>query len=151
MPLQCRRSCRARPLLHSKQTRECLSLRTPSVSLSSSVKPTTTQTRLATCRLFVGTKRELRRCGRQVMAIAQVIQRDFGGRRDLSGLGGVETGRDAAEFLLLGANSVQVRQATRSICLQCRLCLGAFLLRGASSGQVHPAPVCPTSATKLCL
>lgn len=45
------------------------------------------------------------------MAIAQVIQRDFGGRRDLSGLGGVETGRDAAEFLLLGANSVQVNLA----------------------------------------
>jgi hypothetical protein len=45
----------------------------------------------------------------QVMAIAQVIARDFGGRRDLSGLGGVETGRDAAEFLLLGSNSVQAR------------------------------------------
>jgi len=43
------------------------------------------------------------------MAIAQVIARDFGGRRDLSGLGGVETGRDAAEFLLLGSNSVQAR------------------------------------------
>ena len=47
------------------------------------------------------------------MAIAQVIQRDFGGRRDLSGLGGVETGRDAAEFLLLGANSVQVNPSAR--------------------------------------
>ena len=43
------------------------------------------------------------------MAIAQLIQREYQGRRDLSGLGGVETGRDAAEFLLLGANSVQAR------------------------------------------
>lgn len=41
------------------------------------------------------------------MAIAQLIQREYQGARDLSGLGGVETGRDAAEFLLLGANSVQ--------------------------------------------
>ena len=48
------------------------------------------------------------------MAIAQVIQRDFGGWRDLSGLGGVETGRDAAEFLLLGANSVQVHLAANT-------------------------------------
>ena len=47
----------------------------------------------------------------QVMAIAQLIESDFDGRRDLSGIGGVETGRDAAEFLLLGANSVQVRLA----------------------------------------
>lgn len=49
----------------------------------------------------------------QVMAIAQVIARDYGGQRDLSGLGGVETGRDAAEFLLLGSNSVQVRAGPR--------------------------------------
>ena len=45
----------------------------------------------------------------QVMAIAQLIESDFSGQRDLSGIGGVETGRDAAEFLLLGANSVQAR------------------------------------------
>jgi len=49
----------------------------------------------------------------QVMAIAQVIARDYGGQRDLSGLGGVETGRDAAEFLLLGSNSVQARAGPR--------------------------------------
>ena len=42
------------------------------------------------------------------MAIAQLIGSEFDGQRDLSGIGGVETGRDAAEFLLLGANSVQV-------------------------------------------
>ena len=44
----------------------------------------------------------------QVMAISQLIAKDFGNARDLSGIGGVETGADAAEFLLLGANSVQV-------------------------------------------
>ena len=42
------------------------------------------------------------------MAISQLIAREFEGKRDLSGIGGVETGADAAEFLLLGANSVQV-------------------------------------------
>ena len=47
-------------------------------------------------------------CAVQVMTIAQLIQKEFGGKADLSGIGGVETGRDAAEFLLLGANSVQV-------------------------------------------
>ena len=44
------------------------------------------------------------------MAISQLIRRDFGDARDLSGIGGVETGGDAAEFLLLGANSVQARR-----------------------------------------
>lgn len=44
----------------------------------------------------------------QVMAISQLIKKEFNGARDLSGIGGVETGADAAEFLLLGANSVQV-------------------------------------------
>ena len=50
----------------------------------------------------------------QVMAISQLIARDFGSARDLSGLGGVETGADAAEFLLLGANSVQVGMTSTS-------------------------------------
>lgn len=44
----------------------------------------------------------------QVMAIAQLIGKDFDGGKSLSGIGGVETGRDAAEFLLLGADTVQV-------------------------------------------
>ena len=44
----------------------------------------------------------------QVMKIGQIIRDEFDGGKDLSGIGGVETGRDAAEFLLLGANSVQV-------------------------------------------
>ena len=45
------------------------------------------------------------------MKIGQVIRDEFDGRKDLSGIGGVESGRDAAEFLLLGANTVQVSHA----------------------------------------
>src|SRR4051794_22941657 len=44
---------------------------------------------------------------RMVMEIAQVIRREFPGR-SLSAIGGVETGNDAAEFILLGADTVQV-------------------------------------------
>ena len=44
----------------------------------------------------------------QVMSISQMMRSEFGGDRSLSGIGGVETGRDAAEFLLLGAQTVQV-------------------------------------------
>ncbi|EIE20704.1 Dihydroorotate oxidase [Coccomyxa subellipsoidea C-169] len=44
----------------------------------------------------------------KVMSIAQMVASEYGGARDVSAIGGVETGRDAAEFILLGANSVQV-------------------------------------------
>jgi dihydropyrimidine dehydrogenase (NADP+)/dihydropyrimidine dehydrogenase (NAD+) subunit PreA len=44
---------------------------------------------------------------RMVMEIAQLIKKDFPGRT-LSGLGGVETGGDAAQFILLGSDTVQV-------------------------------------------
>jgi dihydropyrimidine dehydrogenase (NADP+)/dihydropyrimidine dehydrogenase (NAD+) subunit PreA len=44
---------------------------------------------------------------RMVMEIAQLIKKDFPGRT-LSGLGGVETGADAAQFILLGSDTVQV-------------------------------------------
>ncbi|HXT10699.1 MAG TPA: NAD-dependent dihydropyrimidine dehydrogenase subunit PreA [Candidatus Angelobacter sp.] len=44
---------------------------------------------------------------RMVMEIAQVIRKEFPGR-SLSAIGGVETGNDAAEFILLGADTVQV-------------------------------------------
>src|SRR5271155_4419344 len=44
---------------------------------------------------------------RMVMEVAQVIRKEFPGR-SLSAIGGVETGNDAAEFILLGADTVQV-------------------------------------------
>lgn len=44
---------------------------------------------------------------RMVMEIAQVIRHEFPGR-SLSAIGGVETGTDAAQFILLGADTVQV-------------------------------------------
>lgn len=44
---------------------------------------------------------------RMVMEIAQVIRKEFPGR-SLSGIGGVESGNDAAQFILLGADTVQV-------------------------------------------
>jgi dihydropyrimidine dehydrogenase (NADP+)/dihydropyrimidine dehydrogenase (NAD+) subunit PreA len=42
-----------------------------------------------------------------VMEIATMIRQEFPGR-SLSGLGGIESGKDAAEFILLGADTVQV-------------------------------------------
>ena len=44
---------------------------------------------------------------RMVMEIATLIRKEFPGRT-LSGIGGVETGADAAQFILLGADTVQV-------------------------------------------
>ncbi|HEY3763098.1 MAG TPA: NAD-dependent dihydropyrimidine dehydrogenase subunit PreA [Verrucomicrobiae bacterium] len=44
---------------------------------------------------------------RMVMEVAQLIRKEFPGC-SLSALGGVETGNDAAEFILLGADTVQV-------------------------------------------
>ena len=44
---------------------------------------------------------------RMCMEISQLIKSEFPGRT-LSGLGGVESGEDAAEFILLGADTVQV-------------------------------------------
>ena len=44
---------------------------------------------------------------RMVMEIAQLIRDEFP-NRTLSGIGGVETGHDAAQFILLGADTVQV-------------------------------------------
>ena len=54
-------------------------------------------------------------CTMQVMSVAQLIRSEFDNNRDLSGIGGVETGQDAAEFLLLGANSVQARDIKQSM------------------------------------
>ncbi|KAK4488950.1 hypothetical protein RD792_004741 [Penstemon davidsonii] len=47
----------------------------------------------------------------KVMSIAQMMKKEFGDKKDyysLSAIGGVETGGDAAEFILVGANTVQV-------------------------------------------
>lgn len=44
------------------------------------------------------------------MQLATMIRREFPGQpaRSLSGIGGIETGGDAAQFILLGADTVQV-------------------------------------------
>ncbi|HEV2320704.1 MAG TPA: NAD-dependent dihydropyrimidine dehydrogenase subunit PreA [Verrucomicrobiae bacterium] len=44
---------------------------------------------------------------RMVMEVAQVIRHEFPGH-SLSAIGGIESGNDAAEFILLGADTVQV-------------------------------------------
>jgi dihydropyrimidine dehydrogenase (NADP+)/dihydropyrimidine dehydrogenase (NAD+) subunit PreA len=44
---------------------------------------------------------------RMVMELATMIRQEFPGR-SLSGLGGVESGQDAAQFILLGSDTVQV-------------------------------------------
>jgi dihydropyrimidine dehydrogenase (NADP+)/dihydropyrimidine dehydrogenase (NAD+) subunit PreA len=44
---------------------------------------------------------------RMCMEVAKVIDEEFPGRT-LSGTGGIETGNDAAQFILLGCNTVQV-------------------------------------------
>lgn len=44
---------------------------------------------------------------RMVMEIAQMIRSEYPGR-SLSGIGGIESGEDAAQFILLGADTVQV-------------------------------------------
>ena len=46
---------------------------------------------------------------RMCMEIAQVIKHEYpGAGRTLSGIGGIETGEDAAQFILLGCDTVQV-------------------------------------------
>ena len=44
----------------------------------------------------------------KVMSIAKMMKAEFSEEFSLSGIGGVETGDDAAEFILLGANTVHV-------------------------------------------
>jgi dihydroorotate dehydrogenase subfamily 1 len=44
---------------------------------------------------------------RMCMEVAQLIRAEFPGR-SLSGIGGIESGRDAAQFILLGCDTVQV-------------------------------------------
>jgi len=55
---------------------------------------------------------------RMVMEVAQVIRKEFPGR-SLSGLGGIESGNDAAEFFLLGADTVQVCTGVMKLGYEC--------------------------------
>lgn len=51
----------------------------------------------------------------KVMTIAKMMKSEFDSDNySLSAIGGVETGGDAAEFILLGANTVQV-QSTNTV------------------------------------
>lgn len=48
------------------------------------------------------------------MKFGQIIWDENDDGKALSGIGGVTTGRDIAEFLLLGANSVQISQPSHT-------------------------------------
>ncbi len=60
---------------------------------------------------------------RMVMEIATMIRAEFPGR-SLSGIGGIETGGDAAQFILLGADTVQVCTGVMKFGYECvkRMC-----------------------------
>lgn len=55
---------------------------------------------------------------RMVMELAAMIRAEFPGR-SLSGLGGVESGEDAAQFILLGADTVQVCTGVMKMGYEC--------------------------------
>lgn len=69
---------------------------------------------------------------RMVAEIAAMIRDEFPGR-SLSGIGGIESGADAAQFILLGANTVQVCTGVMKFGYECieRFCdeLQAFMER----------------------
>ena len=52
------------------------------------------------------------------MEIATMIRREFPGRT-LSGLGGIENGNDAAQFILLGSDTVQVCTGVMKLGYEC--------------------------------
>ena len=57
----------------------------------------------------------------KVMSIAQMMKAEFPDQdKSLSGIGGVETGNHAAEFILLGASTVQVSIQTHFPSNTCR-------------------------------
>lgn len=64
---------------------------------------------------------------RMVMEIATMIREEFPGRT-LSGLGGIETGEDAAQFILLGADTVQVCTGVMKHGYECVKPMGEQLL-----------------------
>jgi len=67
---------------------------------------------------------------RMAMEVAQLIKCEFPGRT-LSGIGGVESGRDAAQFILLGCDTVQVCTHVMKVGYRCvrEMCdeLSAFM------------------------
>ena len=75
----------------------------------------------------------------KVMAIAQMIRTDHPGRDlSLSGIGGVETGADAAEFILLGSDTVQVGGVGQGVIGRVETGADAaeFILLGSDTVQV---------------
>ncbi|KAK3265566.1 Dihydropyrimidine dehydrogenase [NADP(+)] [Cymbomonas tetramitiformis] len=44
----------------------------------------------------------------KVMALGNMIRNEYDGKKSMSGIGGVDSGYDAAEFILLGSDTVQV-------------------------------------------
>lgn len=64
---------------------------------------------------------------RMVMEIAQMIRKEFPGRT-LSGIGGIECGSDAAQFILLGADTVQVCTGVMKFGYECVKPMGDELL-----------------------
>jgi dihydropyrimidine dehydrogenase (NADP+)/dihydropyrimidine dehydrogenase (NAD+) subunit PreA len=64
------------------------------------------------------------------MEVAKVIQKEYPGRT-LSGIGGVESGKDAAQFILLGCDTVQVCTYVMKVGYRCvkEMCdeLAAFM------------------------
>lgn len=67
---------------------------------------------------------------RMAMEVAQLIKSEFSGRT-LSGIGGVESGRDAAQFILLGCDTVQICTYVMKVGYRCarEMCdeLSAFM------------------------
>jgi dihydropyrimidine dehydrogenase (NADP+)/dihydropyrimidine dehydrogenase (NAD+) subunit PreA len=67
---------------------------------------------------------------RMCMEVAQLIKAEFPGR-SLSGIGGVESGNDAAQFILLGCDTVQVCTYVMKVGYRCvrQMCdeLSAFM------------------------
>jgi hypothetical protein len=61
----------------------------------------------------------------KVMQIARMMKEEFADGQSLSAIGGVETGNDAAEFILLGADTVQV---SSNMVLMLVLCMFIFYL-----------------------
>jgi dihydropyrimidine dehydrogenase (NADP+)/dihydropyrimidine dehydrogenase (NAD+) subunit PreA len=69
---------------------------------------------------------------RMCMEVAQLIRGEFSGR-SLSGIGGIQSGKDAAQFLLLGCDTVQVCTYVMKVGYRCvrTMCdeLAAFMER----------------------